>query len=137
MTDPLTVINATLWVSANMLVFYIALMLLVFVTAYQILFDPSATTAGKFVLRFAVSLIGVIGLVFISLFIDPRAGASWFQFPGDVIWWRPAIRFLAYSYVAYTVTALAVLLWLRKYRPEKLRVAPDENTLPVKLRRNR
>jgi len=128
-------INAVLWVMSNMLVAYIALALLVFTIAYPILFDPGATTAGKLILRFAGSLIGVIGLVFISVFVDPRIGAQWFQFPGDVLWWRPALRFAAYAYVAYSITSLVVLLWLRKFRPKKLHTAPNESTIPVVVRR--
>lgn len=131
-TDLTNLLNPFLWLFSNLLVAYIAVMLVVFVVGYVLLFDPSATTAGKFVFRFALSLVGVIGLVFISLFVDPRSGGHWSEFPGDIIWWRPALRFAAYAYVAYTVTGLAVLLWLRKYRPHLLRTAPDE--VPVKVR---
>lgn len=126
--------NAIAWVGANLLVAYIAVALVVFVVGYQLLFDPRATTGGKLVFRFALSLIGVIGLVFISLFIDPRMGSQWFMYPGDVIWWRPTLRLAAYVYVAYTITSLSVLLVIRKFWPEKLKTAPaDEDTL-VKIR---
>lgn len=129
-------LNAWLWVFTNVMVIYIYLMLLVFTIAYPIFFDPRATTAGKFVLRFALSLVGVIGLVFISIFVDPRAGALWFEFPGDILPWRPGVRLAIYGYVAYTITGLVVVLWLRKFRPHKLRTAPHEGTLPVKVRRD-
>lgn len=130
-------VNAVFWLLSNLTVVYIAVALIAFVFAYPILFDPGATTAGKLVLRFALSLVGVIGLVFVSLFINPRQGGAWFEYPGDVFWWRPAVRFLVYVYVAYSITSLDVLLWLRKYRPHLVQTAPDENTLPVKVRRPR
>lgn len=127
--------NAVIWVVSNIEIAYIALMLIVFVVAYPILFDPSATTAGKFVFRFAASLVGIIGLVFIGIFVDPRQDVQWWQYPGDVIWWRPAVRLIAYSYVAYTITALVTVLWMRKFRPQLLHTAPNESTLPVKVRK--
>jgi hypothetical protein len=130
-------LNAVFWILSNVLVGYIAIALVVFAIAYPILFDPRATTAGKFILRFIGSLIGVIGLVFIAVFVDPRDGGAWFEFPGDILWWRPAIRLLAYSYVAYTLTGLVVILWLRKFRPHKLVTAPNESTIPIRVRRPR
>ncbi|CAN5425681.1 hypothetical protein BH09ACT9_BH09ACT9_00820 [soil metagenome] len=136
MNELLWPINSVIWVLSNLLVAYIAAALLVFVIAYPVFFDPGATTAGKFVLRFAASLIGVIGLVFVGLFIDPRIGALWWQFPGDIVWWRPTVRFAIFVYVAYTVSGLVGVLWLRKFRPHLLRIAPDDE-LPVKVRRPR
>jgi len=109
-------------------------MLLIFAIAYPILFDPRATTAGRLILNFVGSLIGIVGLVFIAVFIDPRAGGLWFEFPGDVLWWRPAVRFLAYAYVAYSLTGLVALLWMRKFRPQRLHTAPEETTIPVVVR---
>jgi hypothetical protein len=128
-------LNLFFWVGSNILIAYIAIALLLFVIAYPVLFDPGATTAGKLVLRFATSLIGVIGLVAISIFINPREGGAWFEYPGDVFWWRPGVRFAVYAYVAFSITSLVVLLWLRKFRPHLLHTAPDETTLPVKVRR--
>lgn len=121
--------NAGAWIASNILVLYIAVMLVVFVASYYILFDPRATTAGRFIFRFSVSLIGVIGLVFISLFIDPKHGHEWFSYPGDVLAWRPLIRLIAYAYVAYTVTGLTVLLVIRKWRPDRLRTARDRELI--------
>jgi hypothetical protein len=122
-------VNTAAWVMANLLVAYIAVVLIVFVLGYYLLFDPKATTAGRFVFRFALSLIGVIGLVVISLFVDPSVGRKWFEYPGDILDWRPLGRLVIYAYVSYTITGLAVLLGYRKWRPEYLRVAPDVHDL--------
>jgi hypothetical protein len=130
-------LNTVFWVGSNLLIAYIAIALIVFSLAYPILFDPGATTAGRLILRFAGSLIGVITLVAISIFIDPRTGSAWWEYPGDILWWRPALRFAVYSYVAYAITSLVILLWLRKYRPHLLHTAPDETTIPVKVRNPR
>lgn len=127
-------VNAFLWVFSNLLIGYIAFAILVFAIAYPILFDPNATTAGKFLLRFVGSLAGVIGLVIIGTFVDPSAGREWSAYPVDIAVWRPALRFIIYAYVAYTITALDVLLWFRKFRPAQLRTVAHEQTLPVKLR---
>jgi hypothetical protein len=132
MTDLFATINPALWIYSNLLVAYIAIVLVIFVVGYYALFDPGATTAGKFVFRFAVSLIGVIGLVFISLFIDPRAGREWWVWPGDILPWRPLVRAIAYTYVAYTVTGLVILLGLRKWKPHLLRTAPDRDLVKVR-----
>lgn len=117
--------NAIAWVMSNLLVAYIAAVLTLFVIGYFVLFDPGVTTAGKFVFRFALSLIGVIGLIAVSLFINPAEGRQWTEFPGDILWWRPTIRFVIYAYVAYTVTGLAILIGYRKWKPTRLRTALD------------
>lgn len=123
-------LNAILWVTSNIMVGYIALALIVFVAAYPIFFDPGATTAGRLILRFGTSLVGVIGLVAISVFVDPREGSMWFEYPADIAPWRPVVRFVAYGYVSYAVTSLVVLLWLRKYRPRSVQTAPNETSIP-------
>lgn len=127
-------VNTFAWVASNLLIGYIGIALIVFVVGYYLLFHPGATTAGKLIFRFALSLVGVIGLVFISLFINPREGAAWNLYPGDVYWWRPAARFIVYAYVSYTITSLTVLLAVRKWRPGLIQTAPDEDTL-VKVRK--
>jgi len=126
--------NTFFWVGSNILVGYIAVVLVVFALAYPILFDPRATTAGKLILRFVTSLIGVMSLVAISVFIDPRAGGEWFMYPPAIADWRPIVRFAAYAYVSYAMTSLVVLLWYRKFRPQKIQTAPNETTIPVVVR---
>ncbi len=54
-----------------------------------------------------MSLVGVIGLVFIGLFVDTSAGREGFTYPGDVAIWRPVLRLTVHGYVAFTITALA------------------------------
>lgn len=122
--------NTVMWVLSNLFILYIGVVLFVFVVGYFILFDPRATTAGRFVFQFALSLLGVIGLVFIGIFINPTApGASWLVYPGDIYVWRPLVRAIIYGLVAYTVTGLAVLVILRKWWPHKLRTARDRELL--------
>lgn len=130
----INVANTFAWVTSNLLVAYVGVVLVIFVAGYQILFDPRATTAGRFIFRFGLSLILVIGLIFISVFVDPQAGREWFIFPGDTLWWRPLLRLVAYSYVAYTITGLAVVLYFRKFYPDKLRTIPLDTTL-VRVRK--
>lgn len=128
----LNAFNSLAWIGSNLLVLYVAVILVVFVVFYFILFDPRATTAGRFVYRFIVSLVGVIGLAFISSYVDPQTGRAWFQYPGDVIFWRPIVRFIVYAYVAYSVTALQVLIIIRKWWPHKLRTALDREILKTR-----
>jgi hypothetical protein len=126
---PITAINTAAWIIANLEVAYISIALIVFVFGYFILFDPNSTTGGSLIFKFTASLVGVIGLIFLSLFIDPSMGRKWFSYPGDVIWWRPLLRLLVYSFVAYTITGLTVLLAYRKFAPHKTHKRPDETTL--------
>lgn len=138
MIDVLLAANPVFWVLSNILIAYIAAMLVVFTVAYPVFFDPLATTAGKFVLLFALSLVGVIGLIFISLFIDPRNGIEWWQYPPDLFWWRPLLRLAVYVCVAFTITGLVVVLWLRKFRPHRLKTAPGtDQSIPIKPRRSK
>lgn len=128
--------NQFAWIFSNFLLAYIAIVLIVFTISYVILFDPKATTAGRFIFRFALSLVGIIGLSFIGVFIDPSPGRAVLQFPGDVLWWRPAIRLVGYGYVAFTVTGLCVLLYNRKWHPNRLRTILDREIVKTRQEEN-
>lgn len=130
MTTPaLEAFNAYFWITANVLVAYIGAMLVIFLVAYYILFDPRATTAGRFLYRFALSLLGVVILIFIGTWLDPVPGRAWNEYPGDVLWWRPLLRFVSYLAVAYTVSGLNILLFVRKYWPHLLRTSQDRDLI--------
>lgn len=124
------VINPIAWVLANVILAYTALILVVFVFMYYALFNPKATTGGQLIFRFMVSLVGVVGVVFLGIFIDPAPDHAWFIYPaGHVDAWRPALRLLIYGYVAFTATALSVLLIKRKWFPHMLRIAPSQDLI--------
>lgn len=120
------VIDPIAWIAANLILAYTSLALVVFVILYYALFDPRATTGGQLIFRFMLSLIGVVGLVFLGIFVDPSPDREWFDYPDSVEWWRPILRLIVYSYVAFIATSLAILLIKRKWFPHKLRVAPSE-----------
>lgn len=124
--DFLEWLNPTLWVIANLTLIYIGVLLLAFTILYPTLFDPSATTGGKMIFRFALSSGMVVALIVVGIFIDPRQDIPWYAYPGDTIWWRPTIRLAAYTYVSYTITSLVIFLWKRKFYPQKLKRAPDK-----------
>lgn len=127
MMDVIHFINSIAWVGSNVLIAYIAVTVVAFVIGYFALYDPKATTGGKLIFRFMLSLVGVILLIFVSTFIDPSNNRNWLNYPGDVAWWRPLIRFAIYSYVAFTTSSLAVLLVIRKWFPQKVKKASDLN----------
>lgn len=118
-------INPALWVIANLCLIYIGITLILFVVLYQVFFDPRATTGGRMIFRFALSLSFVVAIIVLGLFVDPRHDLPWYLYPIDTSWWRPAARVVAYGYVAYTISALVWFLYHRKFHPEKLRRAPD------------
>lgn len=120
-------INTFAYVLSNILIAYIAGAVVVFVILYYIWFDPRATTAGKFIFRFFLSLVGIIGLVFVGVFVDPAGNRSWTSLPPDVEFWRPILRLIVYGYVAFTITSLAVILVLRKWRPNSLKTSQDKD----------
>ena len=119
-------LNPTLWVIVNLALIYIGVLLLAFTILYPTLFEPSATTGGKMIFRFVLSLSMVVALIVVGIFIDPRHDIPWYEYPGDTIWWRPTIRLAAYTYVSYTITSLVIFLWKRKFYPQKLKRAPDK-----------
>lgn len=123
--DFLEWINPTFWVVANLTLIYIGVLMLAFTILYPTLFDPSATTGGKMIFRFSLSLTMVIAVIVAGIFIDPSHDLPWYEYPGDTIWWRPTIRLGAYLYVAYTITALVRFLWKRKFHPQMIKRAPD------------
>lgn len=132
----LVAVNTFAWVSANVTIVYIAAVLLVFVFAYYILFDPKATTAGRYIFRFFMSLLAIIGLTYIGLFVDPQPERPAFAYPEGVAWWRPILRAIAYFYVAFAVTSLAGLLIVRKWFPEKLRTSRDRDMVQTRTQVN-
>lgn len=115
----LQVTNDVFLFLTNFIIVYIGLAILVFTVGYYVLFDPRATTAGKFIWRFSLSLVGFVVLVFIGVFIDPD----------NVLWWRPLIRLIVYGYVAFTITGLAVVLILRKWKPTAIKTALDRDSV--------
>lgn len=120
------VVNGVFWIAANALLAYSAAVLVAFLIGYFILFDPGATTAGKLIFRFMMSLVGVVLLSVIGVFIDPAPGRDWWNFPtGEVELWRPALRLAVYVGVAFTITGLAKLLIYRKWFPHRLKKASD------------
>lgn len=125
-------LNTIFWVATNILVAYTMGILIVFVVLYYALFDPRATTAGKFVFRFMLALVGVTSLSIIGIFLDPSRGQNWSQIPIDTLPWRPFIRMLVYGYVAYAITGLAVLIVIRKWWPEKIRTAKTRDLLKTR-----
>ena len=124
--DLLQIINPIAWVIGNLLIAYVAFAVLVFVISYYILFDPRATTAGKLIFRFFLSLVGIIALVFIGTWIDPVNNQSWLEIPSSIDLWRPVFRVIVYGYVSFTLTSLAVLLARRKWWPKSIKTAPDQ-----------
>lgn len=128
--------NAFAWILSNVLVGIIAVLVVIFVFVYVTLWDPGATTGGKLIFRFMVSLIGVIGLVAISLFLDPVSGREWYSYSGDTLWWRPTVRLLVYAYVVIKVVQLIVFLIRRKFWPHTIKKKADiiDDDLPLKDR---
>jgi hypothetical protein len=125
-------INSIAWILANIILAYTALALVVFVIMYYALFDPRATTGGKLIFRFMLSLVGIIGLVFGGIFMDPNANQTWSMYPDHIAVWRPILRLVIYGYVAFTITALAILLVRRKWRPHSLKIAPAQDLVKVR-----
>lgn len=125
--DVVTAINTFLWVGSNLLLAYVAAIIVIFVIGYYVLFDPTATTGGKMIFRFMLSLVGIIALIVFGVFVDPATDRAWMSYPEDVDVYRPFLRFAVYSYVAFTITSLAVLLVVRKWKPEWVKKASDLN----------
>lgn len=120
------VFNTIMWIGANLFLAYTAILILLFVLMYYVFFDPKATTAGKMIFRFMLSLVGIIGLVVIGVFFDPSPGSGPFSTPPETVEvWRPLLRFAVYAYVAWTITSLAAALFVRKWFPNKVRKKAD------------
>lgn len=126
-------VNTVVWVLGNVLLAYTAFALITFLLAYYTIFDPGATTGGRLIFRFMLSLAGVIVLVFIGIFMDPSPNLEWYIFPGESIeWWRPLMRLAVYVFVAYSISSLAWLLAVRKWWPHKVKKASDINLVKVR-----
>ena len=132
-TDVVNAINTVAWVLGNMMLAYTAFALIIFIVAYYTIFDPSATTGGRLIFRFMLSLAGVIVLIFIGIFVDPSPNNQWTTFPIESVeWWRPLLRLSVYCFVAYSISSLAWFLAVRKWWPEKVKKASDINLVKVR-----
>lgn len=125
-------VNGVAWVLGNVILAYTAFALIGFLIAYYTVFDPSATTGGKLIFRFMLSLAGVILLVFIGIFIDPSRDRQWFLYADEIEPWRPIFRLAIYGFVAFSISSLAWLLAVRKWWPHKVKKASDINLVKVR-----
>jgi len=115
-------INNLMVVTGRILVGYISIAIVVFVIGYYILFDPRATTAGKFVFRFMLALVGVIALSFLGTFIEPSSHEHSRSIPPpDVFSWRSLLRIVVYGYLAFAITSLAGILAAYKWWPHRIK----------------
>jgi predicted permease len=126
--------NEFAWVTSNIILAYSAIVLPIFLAAYFYFFDPRATTGGRLIFQFMVSLVGIIALNVIGIFINPTANNIWYILPEGTDTWRPTVRLVIYGFVAYSITSLAILLIMRKYFPHKLKTAAA--IALVKVRKN-
>lgn len=123
-------VNHLAWVLSNVILLTVFVSATVFVFVYTILFSPGATTAGTLVRRAILSTAGLALLFVLAIFVDGRV--QWYEYPSDVAWWRPTLRLVVYSFVAHSFASLVILLFNRRFRPEKLRKAPDDWTLKLR-----
>lgn len=129
------VVNAIAWVAGNIVVLVIAISASAFVLLYPLLFEFEKTTAGLLIWRAVLSLALLGGLVCLGIFVDGRV--PWWQYPGDVVGWRPLLRLAVYGFIAYTFASLVALLVIRRWWPDKVKTAPKEwveNVKPRQLR---
>lgn len=128
----LELINPGLWFIANLLVGYITIVVMSFTLAYYFMFDPNATTGGKLIFRFFVSLDGLVLLASVRVFLDPIPDRNWWEIPEHIDVFRPLVLCVIYGYVAFTITSLSVFLVIRKLAPHKVRKANDQPLLKVR-----
>ena len=118
------VLNEILWNIGNLTILVIFIAATAFAVIYPILFDVKATTGGFFIWQAIASVAAIGFLIVIGLYVDTD----------DTAWWRPALRLIVYGLVAWTFIRLVYLLIVRRFRPEKLKTRPDENTLSIRPR---
>lgn len=127
LTAGLSAFEDALWVGGNILGLLIFFSAAIFSVLYRIWFDPRTTTAGYLIGQAILAVAGFGLLTVLGVFVN--GATDWWDRPGYVEWWRPGIRLIIYALIAYTFARLVVLLYLRKFRPERLKTRPDETTL--------
>lgn len=121
-------VNPVLWILSNLLTFYVAIVMIVFVAFYGLAFKWWIRPAGVSIFVFTASLMGVIALVVIGTFVNPRQ--PWYVYPPDVFIWRPALRFLIYVTVAIAATNLLWTAFQRWRHTDPLTLDIDPRTRP-------
>lgn len=127
-------INTVFWVAANYagLVVFIASGL--FTILYIIFWNPRVTTAGWLIWSafLAITLFGLNQVL--GVWVDGRT--SVYELPTDVAWWRPVVRLIAMGVVAYTFARLVTFVVVRRFWPDRVKIAPpEEHTLEPRRRR--
>ncbi|AWN03252.1 hypothetical protein PBI_CAMILLE_5 [Microbacterium phage Camille] len=113
------VITDVLWIVDNLLANVASFGIITAAIAYYTLFDPRATTAGRMVFRFMVSLAGVIALSLV---------AEAFGATKDTTWWV-ALAMIVYGYLVYTIIALLTFMVIRKWKPSRVKKKADLNLM--------
>lgn len=119
-------VNPALWVVSNLTLFYTCAALVFWVAVYGLKFRWQDTPAGGLVFGFTASLLGIVALSFIGIFVNGRQ--PWYEYPPDVLIWRPALRYVVYLAVAITITRLdwSLIQRLRGRQPLMFEVTPRE-----------
>lgn len=123
-----------LWAAGNVLLLIVFAACIVFAIAYPLLFDPRTTTAGKAIWGLGLSLAGLSTIVVIGIFVDsPR---DWWVPAEGTDYWRVIARLAIYGLVAAAMVNLDIVIFLRKFKPHRLRTAPPgEDTMDIRPRR--
>lgn len=121
MTD--VFITISMLISTGLL-WYITAALFIFVVGYYTFFDPRATTAGKQLFRFMVSLTGIFFLTVFGAIVRPLFRDEDGAYTGFAYFWS-ALAVLICVYVAFTITTLSVSLVMRKWFPGKVKKVSD------------
>ena len=111
-------------IASTGLLWYVTIALLIFVVGYYVFFDPRATTAGKQLFRFMVSLAGIFFLTAVGGFVRPLFKNEDGSYTGFATFWA-ALAVLICLYVAFTITTLSVSLVMRKWFPSRVKKVSD------------
>lgn len=122
MMDFLHEINVILWVIGNALGFLVFFSATAFAILYPLLFKLGQTTGGVKIWWAVLSVMGFGFLTFLGIFVDGRVPA--WEMPPDVSWWRPIVRLAVYAVIAYSFGGLVIYLLMRRFDPERLKIAP-------------
>lgn len=122
------IVNPFLWGLSNLIVLYVCIVMFFYVLGHFIFFKWEKNQGGRLVMGFTSSLLGVVALISISLFTGAH---GLFDYPPDVLVWRPALRTIVYTLVALTTTKLALTLIDRWKKRQRFQGAPPRTKEPI------
>lgn len=128
-------VNPALWVVTSLILFFGYAALFFYVAVYGIFFDwlwlperKGPNVGGRLMFALTTSLAGVVALLLLQIFFFPSTGRPWYIAPSEPVFWLPTLRFIVYTGVVASLTAMSATLIRQIVRAQPITVTVTTRT---------